>query len=517
MLQKKKVTLGLLLMLLIGAFLVRFIHIDTVPAGITPKEAIIGLEALSQKNESPDFFYETHQERTPLFIGLQKYALSFFGNTPLALRFWSILFGTLTVLGVFLLAKELIGSDRAGLIGAYLTAFSYSTIHFSRIGSASIMLPFILSVTFYFIFRAIRTKKYLDSIFGGILCGVGSYMHAPLRLFLFLLVTTLTVFALSKRHFFKAYWKHLLVFAVTALIIAAPMFIDFFVIDTGQRQPMPLALPTENTGLSKETTFGQKFSIALGQYFFRGDQDWQRNYPPYPILNPAVSIAFGIGLLYLIFASLKMLRSRFKRDTYFVQPAARIFLLLWFLIFLATEALSEESGLDPMYPLGILPVVMLIATVPFEWILSHACTYGRGFIVIIFSFTAASLLFIGVFDVTKYHHFFAKNPWQQRSFAANLTKEASYIKALPHESEKFVIVTDRERLPVEFLTHKIPGISFYNPTETDQIQPKDPNTMHIFMNRYDADVAARLLLRFPALQIRTIQDVSGNTFYTITN
>src|SRR6266702_1904112 len=117
--KNKKLVWGLLLAILIAAFALRVTNIKNIPSGIYPDEAQNGVDA-QQANATGKYklFYESNNGREGLFINLQALSIKTFGPTEFALKLWSIIFGTLTVLGVFLLANELFQSYTAGLIGA---------------------------------------------------------------------------------------------------------------------------------------------------------------------------------------------------------------------------------------------------------------------------------------------------------------------------------------------------------------------------------------------------------------
>ena len=148
--KPKKIVLGLLFAILIAAFALRVTNIENIPSSIFPDEAQNGIDA-QEANTTGNYklFYESNNGREGLFINIQALSIKYLGSNTFALKLPSIIFGTLTVLGVFLLTYELFASYIAGLIGAYLIAFSYWAINFSRIGFRAIMVPLILTFAFY--------------------------------------------------------------------------------------------------------------------------------------------------------------------------------------------------------------------------------------------------------------------------------------------------------------------------------------------------------------------------------
>ncbi len=99
-------TVGALLLIIAFAFFVRFTHIETIPIGLYPDEAANGVDAVhALETGNFQIFYEANFGREGLFINIQAFFISLFGNTITVLKFASILFCTLSVLGIYLLRK----------------------------------------------------------------------------------------------------------------------------------------------------------------------------------------------------------------------------------------------------------------------------------------------------------------------------------------------------------------------------------------------------------------------------
>ena len=209
--MRKKYLILLLLILALGAFL-RFYEIKEIPLGLYPDEAMNGsnaLEALETGNWK--IFYPENNGREGLFINIQAISVAAFGNTPWALRVVSALFGTLTILGAYLVTRELFISpssqaqnakrktqndnpkrksfkflavvlrfslyafrsdsvnqkisrmEAIALLSAFFTATSYWHLNFSRIGFRAIMVPFLASFGIYFLLKGLRLTYYSSS------------------------------------------------------------------------------------------------------------------------------------------------------------------------------------------------------------------------------------------------------------------------------------------------------------------------------------------------------------------
>ena len=152
----------LILIVIIAAFLRLYNIIPPVgglPPGLYPDEAMNGnnaLEAISTRDYK--VFYPENNGREGLFINIQALSIFLFENFPWALRIVSAIFGILTVLGIYFLAKEIFNKNIA-LLSAFLLATSFWHINFSRIGFRAIMAPFFLTWGIYFLLKSLNNWK----------------------------------------------------------------------------------------------------------------------------------------------------------------------------------------------------------------------------------------------------------------------------------------------------------------------------------------------------------------------
>ncbi len=230
--NKYKITFVIIVILIIAGSL-RLYQITTIPPGLYPDEAIGANQGL-QAVRTGDFklFYPENNGREGLFINIQGLSEELFGaDKPWAARLPSAIFGTLTVLGLYFLSKELFGGDpkseirnpkqitnqnaqnskrfeilgfinwnlfrvsdfgfrisrseAIGLLSAFLLATSFWHINFSRIGFSAVMAPFFLVWAVYFLIKAFKAKDpafyILHSTFSGILYGLGFHSYIPYR------------------------------------------------------------------------------------------------------------------------------------------------------------------------------------------------------------------------------------------------------------------------------------------------------------------------------------------------
>ena len=506
--------------LLIGFFL-RTYNIENVPAGIYPDEAVNATDALhALETNHFKLFYENNQGREGLFINLQALALKVFGISIFALKFWSMIFGTLTILGIYLLAKEIWKKQYIAFISAYLTAVSFWAINFSRIGFRAIMVPFLLSFSFYFFFRGLRTKSFISFTLSGFIFALGLHTYTAFRLAPLILIIFLSGLILSNKNFLKIYWKHALMFIFAAFVVAAPMFFDFYQHSNhfnSRAASISIFSPEINHG-DFWGTFAKTLGLSLIKYNFVGDQNWRHNYPPYPILDPLSGLAFLVGFLYLIPRTIKLLIRRFRDQDRNKELAINFLFIGWFFTMLMPEFLTDEGLPHALRAIGTIPVVFLIATIPFLWIGERLRSAQPGMKTIIISFLAFILIGVGIFNSVKYHIFYANNPKQHEAFNENYKNMAEYLLALPAQEKKYVYVSSGDILPennlpiavqpIAFLTyHQDINISFILPNSNNGNQgatfPLQAPSKIILMNN-DADFITAIQEQFPRTTIETV-------------
>src|SRR3989338_9423565 len=133
------------------AALLRFGDLATTPPGLWSDEAMNGvntIQALGGGNWK--IYYPENFGREGLFINIQAIFVKFLGHEPWVLRLPSAIFGVLTVLGLYLMTRELFrlsansessSNKRIALFTSFFLATSFWHIIFSRMGFRAIMAP----------------------------------------------------------------------------------------------------------------------------------------------------------------------------------------------------------------------------------------------------------------------------------------------------------------------------------------------------------------------------------------
>lgn len=511
---------GLLLAILALGFFLRIYNIDQTPPGVYPDEAVNGIDAVNA-NRTGDYqwFYPDNQGREGLFMNLIALLFKFFGISVLTLKFPAIFFGTLTILGTYLLTKELFQRERLALISAFLVATSFWAINFNRISFRANMLPFILVFAFYFLFRGMRTKKYLDFVLGGIVFGVEVHTYIAFRIAPLILIVMLFSFLLVKRQFIREYWKKIAVFVLATTIISFPMLYTFFWSHPeyfeSRSSSISILSPEVNQG-HLVTTFLKSFGLSLAKYNFWGDQNWRHNFPPYPVLDPIIGIAFLFGFIWSGAKLLKLLFLRFFRGLREEELNIHLFLMAWFFVMLVPEFMTAEGLPHALRAIGTLPVVFIFSALTIEFLFQQTARHGLLIKKISELVLILMLIFTGTFNALKYHLVWANKTDAARAFSRGLRDVSDYLQSLPAATDKFVVIDSMGRIPVKLFNQEMANVYYFYPSEGGQIRPlKEGDTFKIIMTEKSDSVINELQSRFPSLVLREIKDRYGITFYVL--
>lgn len=497
----------LLLSILSIALFVRVYQLDSIPGGLYPDEAMNGVDGLAAI-ESGDYklFYPNNYGREGLFINLQALAVKYFGNTIPVLKFWSTIFGTLAVLGLYLLGKELFQRRAAGLIAAFLLATSFWAINFSRIGFRAIMVTFLLSFAFYFFFKGIRTERLRTFFISGLIFGIGLHTYVAYRLAPLILIAILPFLILSYENFLKRFWKHGLIFILGAFLTAAPL-VFHFVTHPEELNSRTGAVSIFSPEINKGDfwgTFGKTLGLSLVKYNFWGDQNWRHNYPPYPILDPFTGIFFLAGFGYLVYDFVRLTGRRFREKVRDPALARTAFLLAFFFVMLMPEFLTEEGLPHALRAIGTQAPVFLMATFGILLLMKKAGNAHVGTRIALYSLVFLTLFFGAMINISKYFVFFANNPEQHGAFNKNYRNMSDYVMTLPPETIKYIVPNGGGRmvdngLPISaqsivFLTHgKAENVVFIDSETVLKMGQKNV----IILMSHDAELLKKLETNIP--------------------
>jgi len=393
--MKKYQSVVLLLIILASAGFFRLYQLDSVPPGLHYDEGF-NLRNAKETLETGQFevFYPDNFGREGLHIWLVSLSFKIFGTQPWSLRLVSALIGILTVLGLYLLAKELF-SQKVALISSFFLAVSFWHINFSRIGYRAILVPFILCFCFYFLLKAIRQNRLFYFIIAGIFFGLGFYTYIAFRLAV-LLLGVVSLLAIWK-HWQKEKLIRWGVFFITIILVSLPLVIYFtqnpehFISRSSNISVFSAENPLKVLALSTAK------SLAMFNIF--GDSNWRHNYSGSPMLIWPVGILFILGIGLMV--------------TKLYKPKQRIFLLSWFIIMLLPAILTFEGLPHALRSIGVIPVVYIFAALGLIWLFEKISSKNKKIAIIVLIFF---LLYPALANYHKYFIKWANHPKVYSSF-----------------------------------------------------------------------------------------------------
>jgi 4-amino-4-deoxy-L-arabinose transferase-like glycosyltransferase len=387
----------LLLTVAVAAFF-RFYRLDSIPPGFHSDEAVDGNDALiAWRSGAFHVFYPENNGREGLVIGLQALALGAIGQVrPWVVRLPSALFGTLTVVGLYGLARQL-GLQRTAWLAAWLMAVSFWQVDISRFGTRVAAAPCFLVWSLWLGGEAVNKQRrwWLWAVGAGLVFGLGFYTYTAYR------VTPLLMLLVVRR-----YPKRVtLIAGMVALVVVAPLAVY------AMRQHSLLlqrasGLPPLHLGDLPSNTWK-----TVAMFNFTGDHNPRHNIPGRALLWWPVGLLFIVGL---------------------VVAARRQRLLVGWLA------------------IGILPAILANEGVPHAWraILAAPPTYllaalGADWLAERYRWHALLPAVAAVVAVEAYRSYFiiwARDPWVATQCDRQFQEIAALLDTPPRELPRYVVL-----------------------------------------------------------------------------
>jgi hypothetical protein len=166
-----------------------------------------------------------------IFPYLQADVAEILGHNLIGLRFVSVVFGTLTVPALYLLAKALFDRKTA-ILAALLLATFPPHLHFSRLGLNNIADPLCGTLALAFLSRGLRWRRCIDFALAGAFLGLTQYFYEVGRLLYppLILLWLIAVLLISRRRrahpdsVLSPQSSSLFSFALSAFVVGAPIY-----------------------------------------------------------------------------------------------------------------------------------------------------------------------------------------------------------------------------------------------------------------------------------------------------
>jgi len=230
--MKKKHKLIFALILSLG-ILLRIYKLYDRPYGIHIDEAGMYADAINLVENGTDRYNHQYPVYLQNFGGGQSVLYAYFTsflikilpNSYLLIRIPSVIFGTLLIIYGYLIGKELLNKKHALIIMLMISVCPYF-IQASRIGlDCNLLLP-LLTISTYYLIKAIKQNKNKIYILSGILFGITLYTYALSYLIIPLfLIITLSYLIKHK----KINIKNILSVLIPSFILAVPLILFLLV------------------------------------------------------------------------------------------------------------------------------------------------------------------------------------------------------------------------------------------------------------------------------------------------
>lgn len=355
----RSLAIGLILVVWLAWFM-RLHHFGELPYGIWFDEAEAGLEArrmVADPGYRPVFYPLINV--TGQQLATYALALSWFGDNIYSLRLVSVLFGLGGVLAAYLFGRELRG-PRFGLTLAFLVAVARWHVNFSRIAMTGVDAPFFEFLSLYFLLRLVRAGQLRDALWLGLTIGSGLVFYTAFRIYLLALLIFAGLMTLRwGRSVLQALgdggWRRWLValgVAGLAVWLVVMPVVRYAWADPGAflYRTRQISIFTKRDQPDLGLALWHSARQHLLMFNYAGDKNGRHNLPGEPMLDPVMSVLFGLGL------GLAVLRAR--------QPAN-----LFFLVLLPTALVGGIFSVDFEAPqslrsIAVIPAVIYLAALP---------------------------------------------------------------------------------------------------------------------------------------------------------
>jgi hypothetical protein len=297
----------------------------------------------------------------PAFIYLTSLSFALAGASPLAQRAVAAVIGSLTVPALYALGREL---ERDGLptgvaiFSSLALSFSYWHLTFSRVGIEPILVPLLLTLAMWALWRGLRTGRLWPFALAGVLAGLGPYTYPAGRLIPILYLAAILYFVRFQRERWRSHQRALVMSLVVAALVFLPLGAywalhpDLLLLRASQ--------VTVVAGFSPASPL-DNLVRTLAMFTLAGDADPRSNIPGRPALDLFIALWFYLG----IGAAL----ARWRRPGFALPLLGSAIMLL--------PTIFSDYAPHFRRALGATPAVMLLIGIGAAWFLAQARSLAR--------------------------------------------------------------------------------------------------------------------------------------------
>jgi hypothetical protein len=330
---------------LMAAFF-RFYALDSIPPGLHYDEAIDAHLAQDIRAGAWPVYFAQGWGREPLYHYLVAVAMNWL-SPAMALRVTSAALGTVFVALAFLFLRALF-DGRVAAIGSAWLACSFWVMMVSRLGVRDVAVEPLAAGAMLVLWQGARRILRVQVAWmalGGVLLGLSLYTYQVSRALPLLVALWVVYLAIFQRKQLAHQWKGLVVFGLTAALVALPLVMYLVTHPDAESGRAFQAGPVQQLLQGQPGPMIEHALATLKMFTFYGDPQPLYNVPGRPALALLASLAFYAGLIAALV--------RFRRSEY-------AFVLLWLVAALAPALVTYPAPHFPRTLLAQLPVGALI-------------------------------------------------------------------------------------------------------------------------------------------------------------
>lgn len=435
----------LLVLILSVAIWFRLHLIHQMPPGVFIDETNAAIDALHTLAGRADSLFGTGWFETPNgFVYLQTLFFRLFGTTFAAVKLQSLLPGLLTVLALYLLAKEMYGPYPALLAAAFLAVNRWH-VNMSRWGWNEVYPPLMQVLSLFFIMRAARRRSLGDWAMGGVMLGLGMYTYLAIRMAVIVIFLYLGYRALVERHFLRRNWQGLALFALMYTVTFAPIGFTY------AKNPFTLLNRSQQVSILNDVRaaggslqpLGESVKRHLLMFNVEGDHNARHNLPGAPMLDPIT------GAFFLLGAAWSLWRWRDHR---------RGLMIIWIGVTLLGGILSRLNEAPQAYrTLAVTPAIAIMAADAYNLTWRAVLLPGRRYQLWRWGATLlmlSGIIAAGWMNFDMYFHRQARSPDVYAAFSPLENAVANDVLARRDDEQLYLSPRLYYFSPVRFFTYR---------------------------------------------------------------
>jgi len=321
--RKRRVELALLVGILLLAALVRLWALDDVPPGLEHDEVANWLIARDILSGHHAIYFTTAYGHEPLWQYAQAGTVALLGDNWLGIRLVSVLFGLLSIVTAYLLARRFFGLVVALTATAWLS-ISFWHLFYSRVALRAISLPALSALGAYFLWgsinresqipaslnpRASRNPGRLNSILAGFFLGLSAYTYMAARALPFILGGLVLYLALFHRAKLRDGRRNLALALIVAAVVVAPLALWLLTHPGAEFRISEVSQPLDRMLAGDPGPVLDNAVALVKMWSVQGDPWDRQNLPGRPVfVEPLGALLFYAGLLIALW--------RFRRPAY---------------------------------------------------------------------------------------------------------------------------------------------------------------------------------------------------------